>query len=251
MRQSRGELRRPVAELESQYQNALVQNGTFDPTQQDPTTTGSPPRVPPTLQHVPVHDDPQRYYDVDDTSFAPSASETFIFGEALLSVPLVTVTAPTDLPTLSKIARRLWRRVHPGHAAGAATARLVARVCPERVPVRRTQQLDEPPERFPDCGWERSRARGGIGRGVDGPVARWSKRRAVREKERSMKRKFILVIRRRRDGMNPLQLGDARSTVSGRHVLPTRSERLVYASSETTCRTAGVALLAGSTTFVS
>lgn len=87
MRQSRGGLRRPVAEVESQYQNALVQNGTFDPTQQNPTTA-SPQRVPPTLQHVPVHDDPQRYYDVDATSFSPSASETFIFGEASLSVPL-------------------------------------------------------------------------------------------------------------------------------------------------------------------
>ena len=88
MKQSRGELRRPVAEVESQYQNALVQNGTFDPTQQDPTTTGSPPRVPPTMQHVPVHDDPQRHYDVDDTSFAPSASEIFIFGEALSFFPV-------------------------------------------------------------------------------------------------------------------------------------------------------------------
>lgn len=81
MRQSRGALQRPVAELESQYQNALAQNGTFNPTEQDHTTR-SPQRVPPTLQHVPVHEDPQRYYNVDNTSFAPSASEIFIFGEA-------------------------------------------------------------------------------------------------------------------------------------------------------------------------
>lgn len=70
-------------------------------------------------------------------------------------------------------------------------------------------------------------------------MARWTKRRAVRrdkdDSDTVNKRRFISRSHFPEwTRVYQLQLGDARSTVSGRHVLPPRPQRFVYPSSETT-----------------
>ena len=79
-------------------------------------------------------------------------------------------------------------------------------------------------------------------------MARWTKRRAVRrdkdDSDTVNKRRFISRSHFPEwTRVYQLQLGDARSTVSGRHVLPPRPQRFVYPSSETTCTMTGVSFL--------
>lgn len=176
MRQSGDALRRPVADLESQYQHALNHNATFDPTEQ----YTSAPRVPPTLHHVPVHEDPQRFYDINAASYAPSASETFVFGT--WSVSPSQFSARLCLSSLAhSMPRRVWRRVDTGHALAAATARRVTRVCPERLPLRRAQ-LDELAGGFPNGRRERSRDGSGLGGAHHRSMARRSERPTARQR---------------------------------------------------------------------
>ncbi|GAA6015491.1 hypothetical protein JCM8202_002490 [Rhodotorula sphaerocarpa] len=88
MRRSGEALKGPVAELQAQYQQTMPEQAAQN-SQQEPDGLS---QIPPTLHHVPLHEDPQRFYNVDSGSYVPSASEIFVFDEygvaALHGVPL-------------------------------------------------------------------------------------------------------------------------------------------------------------------
>lgn len=77
LRQNGEALRQPVAELQSQYQTAILEQAS---TYRPEVLYSRPQDIPPSLHHLPVNEDPQRYYNVNGHPFAPSASEIFVFG---------------------------------------------------------------------------------------------------------------------------------------------------------------------------